>query len=86
MGLDISLKQKTYGLSGGEQQRVAIARILLKPCDLILADEPTGSLDVDNRNEIVKLLKELNHKGKTIIIVTHDEYVAGECGRVISLS
>ncbi|ELK42009.1 ABC transporter ATP-binding protein [Brevibacillus agri] len=86
VGLDISLKQKTYGLSGGEQQRVAIARILLKPCDLILADEPTGSLDVDNRNEIVKLLKELNHKGKTIIIVTHDEYVAGECGRVISLS
>ncbi|MBG9564768.1 ABC transporter ATP-binding protein [Brevibacillus agri] len=86
VGLDISLKQKTYGLSGGEQQRVAIARILLKPCDLILADEPTGSLDVDNRNEIVKLLKELNHKGKTIIIVTHDEYVAGECSRVISLS
>ncbi|GED27640.1 bacteriocin ABC transporter ATP-binding protein [Brevibacillus agri] len=86
VGLDISLKQKTYGLSGGEQQRVAIARILLKPCDLILADEPTGSLDVDNRNEIVKLLKELNHKGKTIIIVTHDEYVAGECGRMITLS
>ncbi|EJL45403.1 putative bacteriocin export ABC transporter, lactococcin group [Brevibacillus sp. CF112] len=86
VGLDISLKQKTYGLSGGEQQRVAIARILLKPCDLILADEPTGSLDVDNRNEIVKLLKELNHKGKTIIIVTHDEYVAGECSRMITLS
>ncbi|MGN7469076.1 ABC transporter ATP-binding protein [Brevibacillus sp. SAFN-007a] len=86
VGLNLSLKQKTYGLSGGEQQRVAIARILLKPCDLILADEPTGSLDVDNRNEIVKLLKELNHQGKTIIMVTHDDYVAGECSRVITLS
>lgn len=86
VGLDISLKQKTYGLSGGEQQRVAIARTLLKPCDLILADEPTGSLDVDNRNEIVKILKGLHDEGKTIIIVTHDQYVAEACGRIIKLS
>lgn len=86
VGLDIPLKQKTYGLSGGEQQRVAIARTLLKPCDLILADEPTGSLDMDNRNEIVKLLKGLNDDGKTIIIVTHDQYVAEACERTIKLS
>lgn len=86
VGLDISLKQKTYGLSGGEQQRVAIARTLLKPCDLILADEPTGSLDVDNRNEIVRILKGLHDEGKTIIIVTHDQYVAEACGRIIKLS
>lgn len=86
VGLDIPLKQKTYGLSGGEQQRVAIARTLLKPCDLILADEPTGSLDVDNRNEIVKILKGLHDEGKTIIIVTHDQYVAEACGRIIKLS
>jgi putative ABC transport system ATP-binding protein len=86
VGLNIPLKQKTYGLSGGEQQRVAIARILLRPCDLILADEPTGSLDVDNRNEIVKILKKLNDEGKTIIVVTHDEYVAEACGRTIKLT
>ncbi|WP_068793911.1 ABC transporter ATP-binding protein [Brevibacillus laterosporus] len=85
VGMDIPLKQKTYGLSGGEQQRLAIARTLLKPCDLILADEPTGSLDIDNRNEIVKLLKGLNNEGKTIIIVTHDQYVAEACGRIIKL-
>ncbi|MCR8995119.1 ABC transporter ATP-binding protein [Brevibacillus sp. 7WMA2] len=85
VGMDIPLKQKTYGLSGGEQQRVAIARTLLKPCDLILADEPTGSLDIDNRNEIVKLLKGLNNEGKTIIIVTHDQYVAEACDRIIKL-
>ncbi|EJL29128.1 ABC transporter ATP-binding protein [Brevibacillus sp. BC25] len=85
VGLNIPLKQKTYGLSGGEQQRVAIARTLLKPCDLILADEPTGSLDMDNRNEIVKLLKGLNDDGKTIIIVTHDQYVAEACDRTIKL-
>lgn len=86
VGMDIPLKQKTYGLSGGEQQRVAIARTLLKPCDFILADEPTGSLDIDNRNEIVKLLKGLNNEGKkTIIIVSHDQYVAEACDRIIKL-
>lgn len=86
VGLSISLKQKIYELSGGEQQRVAIARILLRPCDLILADEPTGSLDADNRNEIMRILKELNNAGKTIIIVSHDQYVAEACGRTVKLA
>lgn len=86
MGLSISLKQKIYELSGGEQQRVAIARILLKSCDLIFADEPTGSLDSDNRNEIMRILKDLNEAGKTIIIVTHDQYVAEACDRTIKLA
>lgn len=86
VGLSIALKQKIYELSGGEQQRVAIARILLRPCDLILADEPTGSLDADNRNEIMRILKELNNAGKTIIIVSHDQYVAEACGRTIKLA
>ncbi|SHH31898.1 ABC transporter ATP-binding protein [Tepidibacter thalassicus] len=85
VGLNISLNQKIYELSGGEQQKIALARILLKPCDLILADEPTGSLDSHNRNEIMRILKELNNTGKTIIIVTHDPYVASICDRTINL-
>ncbi|MDC7722803.1 putative bacteriocin export ABC transporter [Priestia megaterium] len=86
VGLDIALNQKVHELSGGEQQRVAIARLFLKSCDLILADEPTGSLDSINRDEIIKLLKILNEQGKTIIIVTHDEFVVKECKRSIELS
>jgi putative ABC transport system ATP-binding protein len=86
VGLNISLKQKIHELSGGEQQRVAIARILLKPCDLILADEPTGSLDADNREGILRILKRLNEEDKTIVIVTHDSYVAKACDRTIHLS
>ncbi|QSZ27662.1 ABC transporter ATP-binding protein [Aceticella autotrophica] len=86
VGMNISLKHKIYELSGGEQQRVAIARILLKPCDLILADEPTGSLDTDNRNEIMRILREFISTGKTILIVTHDQYVAGVCDRTIKLA
>ncbi|MFB7640457.1 ABC transporter ATP-binding protein [Peribacillus butanolivorans] len=85
VGLQVSLNQKIHELSGGEQQRVAIARILLKQCDLILADEPTGSLDIENRNEIMQILKQLNQNGKTIVIVTHDPYIADTCDRVISL-
>jgi len=86
VGLNIALKQKICELSRGEQQRVAIARILLKPSEMILADEPTGSLDVDNRNEIMRILKELNNIGQTIIIVTHDQSVAGVCDRIIDLA
>lgn len=78
-------KRKIYELSGGEQQRVAIARIMLKPCEIILADEPTGSLDEENRNIIFKLLKKINDSGKTLIIVTHDKYIAKECDRIINL-
>jgi putative ABC transport system ATP-binding protein len=78
-------RRKVYELSGGEQQRVAIARILLKPCDLVLADEPTGSLDAQNRDEVLRMLRELNGSGKTILIVTHDERVTESCKRVIEL-
>jgi len=82
---EMSLSQKIYSLSGGEQQRVALARLLLKPSELILADEPTGSLDEENRNEVLKILSDLNNKGKTIVIVTHDPYAAGYCNRIIEL-
>ncbi len=74
-----------YQCSGGEQQRIAVARLLLKPCELIFADEPTGSLDDQNRDEVIGLLKILKDQGKTIVIVTHDEEVAKQCDRVILL-
>lgn len=67
--------RKVFTLSGGEQQRVALAKVIIKSPKLILADEPTGSLDPQNRNAILSLLNKLNHEGKTIIVVTHDPYV-----------
>lgn len=85
VGLKGFEKRKVYELSGGEQQRVAIARIILKPCKIILADEPTGSLDEKNRDVILNLLCELNKMGKTIIVVTHDKKVAEKSKRIIYL-
>lgn len=79
------LNKKIYKMSGGEQQRVALARIILKPCDIILADEPTGSLDEKNRDNVLRILKSLQAGGKTILIVTHDTYVANYCDRIICL-
>lgn len=86
VGLEGFEKQKVYTLSGGEQQRVAIARLLLKPTELILADEPTGNLDSKNRDSIFNLLLELNKVGKTIVIVTHDMELAKKCNQIIVLS
>ncbi|MGM9973823.1 MAG: putative bacteriocin export ABC transporter [Clostridiaceae bacterium] len=86
VGLEGYEKNKIYTLSGGEQQRVAIARVLLKPCELVLADEPTGNLDSANKAEILKLFKALvkEHK-KTVVVVTHDQSIAQECDKIISL-
>ena len=70
-------------LSGGEQQRAAMARLLLKPCELILADEPTGNLDPQNKEKVYELLKEMNVQGKTVIIVTHDMELAKRCDRIL---
>ncbi|WP_078806631.1 putative bacteriocin export ABC transporter [Pilibacter termitis] len=75
VNLKHSLKTKIYHLSGGEKQRVALARVILKPSRLILADEPTGSLDEKNRDEIIQLLKKEVEKGKTVVVVSHDPYV-----------
>lgn len=85
VGLPNIEKSKIYELSGGEQQRIALARIILKPCKIILADEPTGSLDEENAKLVVNLLKDLNNNGKTIIIVTHDDAVAKECNSIVQL-
>mgnify|MGYP005786898853 CR=1 FL=1 len=77
--------KKIYTLSGGEQQRIALARTILKKGDIILADEPTGNLDEGNKEIVLKILKELKSLGKTIIIVTHDLNIANERDEVIKL-
>ena len=85
VGLSSPLHQKVSELSGGEQQRIAVARAILKPSQLLLADEPTGSLDPENRDLVLNFLLDMNKEGKTVIIVTHDAYVAQQCHRVIEL-
>ena len=73
MGVGDKLKFKVYELSGGEQQRVAIARNMVKPFDIMLADEPTGSLDDENKQMVMDTLLALNKEGKTIVVVSHDK-------------
>lgn len=77
--------QKTLNLSGGERQRIAIARALVKEPLLLIADEPTGSLDVETEKEILGIIDDLKDKGVTIIIVTHDDNVANICDTVYEL-
>lgn len=78
-------KKKIFELSGGEQQRIALARILIKKCDYILADEPTGNLDNNNRDLVFNILKDLNEDGKTIIFVTHDTELASRAKKIITI-
>ena len=75
VGLLNEVNKKVYQLSGGEQQRVALARLMMKKCSVVLADEPTGSLDKKNRDIVMNLLHEFNEEGKTVIIVTHDQSI-----------
>ena len=77
--------KKIYTLSGGEQQRVAVARLFLKKCDLILADEPTGSLDKNNAEIIIQYLQKLSEEGKTVIVVTHDENIKNMGFRTVKI-
>ncbi len=74
-----------YMLSGGEQQRVALARVILKPGDIILADEPTGNLDSENATIVFDLLLKLKDEGKTVVIVTHDNNIANKCDEIIKI-
>ena len=85
VGLEDKLNAKVYTLSGGEQQRVALARIMIKQCSIILADEPTGSLDAENAGIVMDILTELNRQGKTVILVTHDESLKGRGSRIINM-
>ena len=82
----LSLNQKIYELSGGEAQRVALAKIILKDPPLILADEPTASLDPKNSKEIMEILLELRNANRTIIIATHNPSIWKMADQVIRLS
>jgi len=79
------LKKRIYQLSGGEQQRIAIARLFLKKSDYVFADEPTGNLDTKNRDIVFGLLKNLNEMGKAVVYVTHDLELAEQADRWIRL-
>lgn len=85
VALDHRTNHKPTEMSGGEKQRIAIARALINNPDVILADEPTGNLDSKSGKQIMEILKQLNSEGKTILIITHDEKIAAQCHRTIRL-
>ena len=85
LGIENLARKKPTQISGGQQQRVAIARALVTKADIILADEPTGSLDQKTGQELMILLREINKEGKTILLVTHDEKVASVAKRQIHI-
>ncbi|TCB77416.1 MacB family efflux pump subunit [Acinetobacter sp. ANC 3781] len=86
LGLAEKIQNRPSQLSGGQQQRVSIARALMNGGDVILADEPTGALDKNSGIEVMRILRELNAKGHTIILVTHDHNVAKNASRIIEIS
>lgn len=85
LGLEDRLRYKPNQLSGGQKQRVAIARAIVNSPSIILADEPTGSLDTKTGWEVMNIFKELNNAGKTIVIVTHDPDIAAQANRSINI-
>jgi ABC-type lipoprotein export system ATPase subunit len=86
LGLSERVSHRPFQLSGGERQRVAIARALMNQPDIILADEPTGNLDSQTGNGILKVFEKLHDAGQTIVMVSHDEKIAVRAGRVIRLA
>ncbi len=87
VGLSSRLQHLPKFMSGGEQQRVALARAFVTEPPLLLADEPTGSLDAANGEAVIKLMFELNQeRGSTLVLVTHDPAIAARCGRTITIA
>ncbi len=85
IGLEMRKHHRPGELSGGEKQRVAIARALINNPDVIVADEPTGNVDSKTGIKIMEIIKELNKKGKTVIVVTHDRDLVSYANRIISI-
>ncbi len=85
VGLRDKADTAVYKLSGGEQQRVALARLMFKRCDILLADEPTGSLDSENAQLVLRLMHGLCETGKTVVLVTHNEKIMETERNVIRL-
>ena len=85
VGLEDRMKHKPNEMSGGQPQRVAVARAVAATPPIILADEPTGNLDTKSTQEIMEILKELHRSGRTVIIITHDEEIASQAHRVIRI-
>lgn len=85
VGLEDKLNSYPTELSGGQQQRVAIARAIVTKPDIIIADEPTGNLDSKSAESVFNLLESLNNAGSTVLIVTHDSYMAKKCKRIINM-
>lgn len=86
VGIADKMNEYVYTLSGGEQQRVALARLIYKKCNIIFADEPTGSLDRGNAIQVMEILTNLNKQGKTVIMVTHDIALTSYATKIIKLA
>jgi putative ABC transport system ATP-binding protein len=85
LGIEDKLNKYPTELSGGQCQRVSIARALINNPEIILADEPTGALDREMGQQVIDIFKEINKENKTIIIVTHDANIAAQCDRIITI-
>lgn len=85
LSLTDKINKNIKELSGGQCQRVAIARAIVNDPEIILADEPTGALDQKTGQNVMNIFKSLNKEGKTVIIVTHDSKIAGQCDRIIKI-
>lgn len=85
LGLKNKIHNTPKQMSGGQQQRVAVARAIITDPNIILADEPTGNLDTESTKSVMNILKTLNDNGKTVIVITHDNWVASCANRIVTI-